>query len=437
MDFAGPGELLTFSVGEQGGKPGQYLLIWDVETGKLLRQFENNHLNASAGRYEVSPGGAFLATIHNVAVEIIDLKTGQVSGTIKSAKSSERGKNVVLDSFCFSSDGTEIATLCEGSQGGLITVYDMETGDVKLSHELSVGQKKSRQNHWQSYKGPHLQMIANPAGFLMFGSSFIERESGFLIWQFEQSPQEYNNWQRLLTRSGLIGLSAERTPSKLQVLPFPSEKLMQALAAYQGDANALVKLGAKVAVDVEVGEVLFGKSEDVKQKIEKLIAGRLAEDGLEVGDDAATVLKARYTETVAQASPEIKKIFPENRVALTLGQLTIVWTSKDAKRSIYESVFNFDPYFQDYEEVDILGKQASSAVNLRMKGQLTETTSQQMVFEALELRLAAARMPYFVPIDKSLLSLPAITKSASAATVPSPNSGKSKMDSKKKKSVKR
>lgn len=436
LDFAGPGEVLTYSSGNYKGKFGHHLLIWDIETGKPLRYFPTDKLLPPAVKYDISPGRNFLAIANIVEIDIFDLRTGKLSGRIEPPRKAVDKNSVTLDSVCFSPDGTEIAALSQGVKGSVITVYDLASGDQKLSHDLSAGQKQGLGYLIDTYSGPRLQFVTEPPGFLWYGSAFVERESGLVVWKYEQGASDFTRWKRILTPSGMIACPKERGGSKLQLIPFPREKLIQSVAAYRGDAPAMVKRGAKVDLAVKIDKVLYGKPEDAKEAIKQLVVARLQNEQLEVGDEAASVMTVKYNEVVADATPEIKKIFPENRVPLTRGQLTIKWTSKDGKSPIYEEVLDIDPYMYEQEEGMILGSDASSVMNVRMRGQLTEQTAQKLVFEILNLRLTAARLPFFVPSDESLLTLPVIAKAPTAASGVMDAAGKPKAEMKKKKAGK-
>jgi hypothetical protein len=375
-------------------------------------------------RYDISPGRKWLATVIDQEVALIDLQAGQIQGRITPPARTEDGKPVFVDSFRFSPEGTEFACMSEGSDGTVIAVHDMSTGAVKLTHELARNLKSALQ-HPASYKGPHIEFVAEPAGFLWYGGGFIDRETGLMVWNYRQGTLEFSHWKRILTPAGLIVSTGGNKGRTLQALPFPSAKLKAALDAYRNDAPAIVKPGEKVKVTVKVGEVRFGKPDDAKQSIETVLAERLADDGLEVADDGGTVMAIQYKETAGKTLQEFKGGSPirgggvptGRSVQSTAGQLEIKWTSKDGKTKIYEHVVNLDP----------------SLLIIRDQGEITPDKARKQVFEILKVQLAGLPMPYFVPQDNALATLPMTTTSEAAAPSSPQDALKKKIEAKKKK----
>ncbi len=422
LDFAGPEEVLTYTFGQENGKFGYHLRVWDAQSGAGSRQMDLDKNISGDNRYDVSPGGNWLASIVIPEVVIYDLQTGQAKGSIAPPEKTEGGEFVHINSVRFSPDGTEIALLSEGSKASVITVRDLASGDVKLTHELPASMKSALQNP-ASYKGPHLEFVSQPAGFLWYGGAFIERDSGLMVWTYRQGQLEHSHWKRLLTPAGLIISTGGNNSRKVNVVPFPSAKLQKTLDAYRSDGPALLKPGAKVRVTVKVGEVRFGKPEEAKQSIETVLAERLADDGLEVSDDGGTVMAVEYKETAGKTLQEVKGGTirgggtPTGRsVQSTAGELQIKWTTKDGKTNVFERVVNLDPSF----------------LSIRTEGEVTDAMARQQVFAILKIQLAALPMPYFLSEDKELAVLPMSTTSEMASPASPQDALKKKIDAKKK-----
>jgi len=424
VDFAGPGEVLTYNFGQQNGKFVFHLRVWDAQTGNSLRQMDLDKNISGDGRYDISPGRNWLATVVEPDVVIYDLQTGQSKASITPPSQTEAGKSVHVSGFRFSPDGTEFVCMSDGFDGTVIAVHDMATGEVKLKHELTAALKSTLQ-HPASYKGPHIEFVTEPAGFLWFGGGFIERESGLMIWNYRQGQLEFSHWKRILTPAGLIVSTGGSRSRQLQVLPFPSEKLKKSLDAYRSDMPAIVKPGEKVKLSVKVTEVRFGKPDDARQSIETVLAERLADDGLEVGDDGSTAMTVQYKEKAGKTLQEVKGGTPfrgggvptGRSIQSTAGELVIKWTSKDGKTKIYEHTLNLDP----------------SMLTIRDPGEVTDEKARQQVFAILKIQLAGLPMPYFVPQDKSLAVLPMTTSSDMAAPLSPQDAMKKKIEAKKKK----
>ena len=427
LDFASAGEVLTYTFGQQSGKFGYHLRIWDAEKGTSVRQIDLDKNLSGDGRYDISPGRNYLASIVIPEVLILDLQKGRIKGTIIPPVKSEDGKHVSINSVRFSPDGNEIAVMSDGQTSSVIAVHDLATGNRKFTQDVNQAQKSSLQNP-ASYKGPHLEFVTVPSGFLLYGGGFIERKSGLMIWNYRQGILEFSHWKRLLTPAGLIVSTGNSSNRKIQVTPFPSEKLARSLEAYRGESAALVKPGEKVKLTVEVSDIRFGKPEDAKKNIERVLAERLAEDALEVGDDGATVMTVQYKEMEGKTLQEVKggSIIgkggvPTGRsVQSTAGELKITWTSKDGATQIFNDVINLDP----------------TRLIMRDTGPLTDDKVREQVFAILKIQLAGLPMPFFVPTDPTLVVLPMKTSSEMAAPPTADASLKAKIEAKKRKLTK-
>jgi hypothetical protein len=84
---------------------------------------------------------------------------------------------------------------------------------------------------------------------------------------------------------------------------------------------------------------------------------------------------------------------------------------------IFEDTVNLDP----------------SHLIIRDDGEATDEKARQQVFEILKIQLAGLPMPYFVPTDKSLMVLPAVTSSQMAVPSSAEDKIKAKIEAKKKK----
>lgn len=427
LDFAGSGEVLTYTFGQLNGKFVYHLRTWDAATGKPVQQMDLDKNISGDTRYDISPGRKWLATLIASDVVLYDLASGQPKVTITPPAQTEDGKFVHIDSVRFSQDGSELATLSGGSDASVLAVYDMTTGEIKVKHELPASSKAGLQ-HPSSYKGPHIEFVAQPNGFLWYGSGFVERESGMMIWTYKQGQLEYNHSDRILTPAGLITSTGGSAGKQLQVLPFPAEKLKKTVEAYNSGAPALVKPGEKVKVTIKVTEVRFGKPDEAKAALEGVLTDRLADDGLEVGDDGSTTIAITYKEKAGKVLNEVKGGTPFGRggqatgktIQSTAAELTIKWTSKDGKTKIYEDSVDFDPSF----------------LSIREPGDITDAKAREAVFDALKRQLSGLPMPYFVPEDKALSMLPVTTTSSMAPKMTAAEINKMKIEAKKKKTGK-
>ena len=102
-------------------------------------------------------------------MQIYSLQTGESQGAISPAIKAEDGQTVSINSVRFSPDGKELACYCDGQSDSVLTVHDMASGEQEpLRHDLSANLKAALL-HPASYKGPAVEFVQQPAGFLWAG----------------------------------------------------------------------------------------------------------------------------------------------------------------------------------------------------------------------------------------------------------------------------
>lgn len=423
LNFAGPDELIVFTLGDTGGKSTARMSIRDANTGKELRDIKIQNNIGNKKQTDISPGRTYLATVYWGEAAIYDLNTGEKVGAIKPGDKTEAGELASISSVRFSPDGKEIAVYGEGQRAGIITVYDLATGNQTARLELSGAMKSSLQ-HPASYLGPPIEFTADPPGFLWYGSAVVDRETSALVWQYKQGILEFSHWPRILTPSGLIVSMGGHGARKIMVAPFPSRELAQAMEDYRSEKPALVKPGEKVKVKITVGPVRSGTKEAALKALQEVLAERLAEDGLEVDDSGSTLFTFKYSEREGKELKEVKGGDFLGRggketgrtVQSTAADVEISWTSKDGKTKIYEHKFDYDP----------------SVLIVRSNEEVNATAARNSVFASLKVYLAGLPMPYYVPLEKGGQTLPLVTNSALAAPPSKADMLKSKIDAKKK-----
>ena len=421
LDFAGPDEVLTYTFGQTAGKFGYHLRVWDAKTGNSVRQMDLDKNLSGDQRYDISPGRNLLVSIMSSDAVIYDLQTGQEKGSITPPNRMEDGQSVNLDGVRFSPDGTELGCLSGGSRGSIISTYDLANGDQKSKCELTAAMKSSLQ-HPASYKGPALEYVSQPNGFLWYGSGFVDRETGLLLWTYKQGILEFSHWRRIITPAGMIVSTGGHDVRKIQVVPFPAADLEKALADYRSDKAALIKPGEKVKVVVKVTDVRFGTKDEATKEIEGVLAERLADDGLEVADDGGTILNVKYKESAGKVLKEMKGGTirgggtPTGKtVQSTAAEVEMSWTTKDGKTKVFEHKLDLDP----------------SMLTVRSNEEVTDAVAHKQVFAILKLQLAGLPMPFYVPLEKGGLTLPMVTNSSMAAPLSKEDALKKKIEAKK------
>ena len=424
LDFAGPGEVLTYTFGQQSGKFVFHLRVWDAQTGSRCGKWTSTKTFRAMGAYDISPGRNWLATVVEPEVVIYDLQTGQPKASITPPAQTEAGKSVHVNGFRFSPDGTEFVCMSDGFDG---TVHRRARhGDrrsqaqARADRRTQIGPAKSgivqRTAHRVRHRAARVPLVRGRIHRTRNGPHALELPAGAARIQPLAADPHAGRTDRLHRRAA--------SPASCRFSPFPSDKLKKSMDAYRSDVPAIVKPGEKVKVTVKVGEVRFGKPDDAKQSIETVLAERLADDGLEVADDGSTAMSVQYKEKAGKTLQEVKGGsirgggVPTGRsIQSTAGEMVIKWTSKDGKTKIYEHTVNLDP----------------SVLTIRDPGEVTDDKARQQVFAILKVQLASLPMPYFVPQDKALAVLPMTTSSEMASPLSPKDAMKKKIEAKKKK----
>lgn len=424
LDFAATGEVVTNTFGGAAGKQTNHWRVWSAEKGALLREL--NIQTDGPGNFYISPGGRWLASASSSQITIHDLQTGEKKGEIALPSKFKNGKIALLAALRFSADGKELAALTRGSTDPSdpenvlgITVFDNATGQMTLSHEV----RNTRGFLWRStannYKGPPLEFVGSQVGFFVDGRELIDRKSGRVVWRFHQRSGEHNDAPRILTPTGLIASAGDGFDKKIQVLPFSGEKLDRSIDALNENADAFVKPGDKVTLNIEMKESDFPNARNLKIGLEQSLSDRLTDGGLIVGADGATTVKVVVKNTTGKKSNNpAANTLTKPQPNVPSADLLIQWTGKDGKAVLFE---------------DIVPMQAA----LLLEGNRGEDPNARAnytgMFDPFVLKVP---FPCFIPADKNLIALPAMTSSYVPPEPPVKESAKPKMETKKKKSSK-
>lgn len=423
LEFAGPDELVTFTLSQTAaGQFAKRVRVSDAKTGRSLRSFEikNNIYGQHHGL--ITPGGKYFMAPDTNSFEFFDLATGEPCGRLVPSKKTESGVYVSPESIVVSPDCTEAAIYSDGQKTGQIEVFDLATGDLKLTHELRPASFSYLQNE-SSYKGPPLEFVEEPAGFLWYGTALIDRETGDLLWRFCQHILEYSHTKRILTPKWLMMVHGGYGKKKLESLRFPGSELTKTFAAYSADGPAIVKPGSQVKLDIVVGKVLQGSADDTRSAIEDVMTERLADDGIEVSDEGSTTFTVVYAEEPGRDLEEVvgADIFGNGGkktgrvVKGTISHVSLNWRVGEAK-PFFEDSYDYEP-----SSVTIFNKEGSIQAEAR-----------KQIFDIFKRNLLMTSLPYYVPEDPSIGSLPMTTYSPLAKGESKADKIKKKLDAKKK-----
>jgi WD40 repeat protein len=128
------------------------LKVWDAETGAELfsRQADENTPGAPLGRLVYSPDGRFLAVGCRGEVRLMDAQTHAEVRVLRGAMGL---------AMAFSPDSKRLATLAFDRVGGIVKVWDPETGRETLTLRLS-----SKESVWITC------LVFSPDGYYLAAS---------------------------------------------------------------------------------------------------------------------------------------------------------------------------------------------------------------------------------------------------------------------------
>ncbi|MCA9005998.1 MAG: hypothetical protein KDA70_12070, partial [Planctomycetaceae bacterium] len=170
------------------------------------------------------------------------------------------------------------------------------------------------------------------------------------------------------------------------------------LAAYDSRSEAYLGAGQQVSLEVNVGEIKFGKPEEVKSILGDVITQRLKTEGFQVADDQPTVFKIEYKEQAGNTLQLAKNVKPS--AANPLGRVATGQTLETTA-----ALFELSWYDRESQKTLWSKKVAINPRVLYLK-EATAQGARTEMFENLQSRLRAEFIPYFIPKDDTLKMLP-------------------------------
>ncbi|HEX9924605.1 MAG TPA: protein kinase [Anaerolineae bacterium] len=213
------------------GSEDKTAILWDVQTGQIIRRFDS--YNAAIVAVEFSPDGkSIVAAGWNDDLPVIrwDIETGQIIQRYE-------GKATGMQGLAFTPDGSAILS---GSNDGIVILWDAHTGQI--IHQIDVGLDES--------SGSLREIVISPDGLTAI--SGIE-SSEMLLWDLSTGE--------LLRR-------------------YPVDGGVQTVAFHPNGGSVFVGTGTSTLIQLELqtGEILntFTGHNEVILDVEVLANGRYA-----------------------------------------------------------------------------------------------------------------------------------------------------------------
>ncbi|MFG0295046.1 MAG: WD40 repeat domain-containing protein [Maioricimonas sp. JB045] len=384
FDFAGPGQLLTYSFGKPEGaaKFVHRLRIIDIETGNLVREM-SDPIKVDANHLALSPGRRYLATKDTNVLLIYDLQEGRLAASqdISPGGSWSAGK------MAFSRTGDRLAVLFNELEGCMIRVLDV-SNDETLA-EFSFSGRLEDVIPGTTYEGPDVEWLPGDVGWLLGGTLVIDAGSGRKLWLLKTAKNDYdldNSRRRVPVADGFITVAGRDGRAQFERLRFEFDEAIATVAGVADDQEALLKPGMSVSIEVEAKDVRFGTPEETAAGLKEALSRGLEQDGFTVEDDQPVVLKVTYQEGSAGTFTQRKGFSPirseptGKTVDGTMAAIRLEWRAN--KRKLWEDAFEYSPRI-----LFIRGKE------------LTDEAARDQMFKSLGGQLAGRPIAWYVGAD--------------------------------------
>ncbi len=397
MDFGPNNQLCYYATGP--ARLGARVKLWDIDQGKLVREVPIKGAHNSKC-HAFSPGRRYVVIAnHADRITVIDLAAGKIAGSVQLPKSSELTPFFTPQAVCLGPDGARISVLLDSLTETRIVKIDVQTGQYDSKKDFAFpGWLLGSIHAAASYKGPPLECLPNGA-YLVAGSMLIDGESGRMVWQLDYGPRHFDFEKRIPVPNGLVGTEGTREGKRLVVLDIPWNEITASLKALAAGQTAAVKPGQPVSLEIKVGTLQHGTSEETAQALSEALTRRLAAVGIEVKPGQAAVLSVSYQEAAGKNLQEsvhdlnnpLNKATTGRSVQTTRAELAVSWLRDKTAAPIWSKTIKVNPSV------------------LVVQGEITPEKARAKMFEDLNNTLLSQPIPYFIPDDQKLAQLPGVT----------------------------
>jgi len=411
-EICGSDKAFAKIIRKEGNQYKTILKLWDLTSGKLLKENEVKSSEFFDSNYAISPGGKYLisSTVDKLFVyDLTSLKMIRLLDIKDYLDPTE--KYPILSSMQFSVDGKQLGLLVNMSMVTSVWLIDLETGKSTKAYQAAGSLDKVFSE--PAYEGNKLILTPSGNSFLLYGALLVDRQSKRNVWLYHPVPNVIMRNKLYITPHYILagtdsaltdarGRLRLKTKPKLVSVPLPEKKIADSLAAYQSEGEAILSAGKQVSIDVKIAKVKFSNEEEVKSILRDVIRQRLESEGFKVVPNQPIVFKLEYGEQEGNKLQMTKRGKPTpgnplgrtatgQSLQTTAAAFKLSWIEKKTKRTLWTKQALVNPRF------------------LILRDATAEEARKQM-FEGLQNRLMAESIPYFIPHDKNLSMLPGETQ---------------------------
>jgi hypothetical protein len=414
MLFAGPGQIVTSKQTNQG----KLFQVWDVASGQAVREFKGPAA-FEAESAVVSADAKLLAVFADKQAVVYELAAGKELARLDCPP--PPFSVIFCRGLQFTPDGSELGGVFYNNRETHVLSWSLADKQRVVEHQIASDVKHTAKGAF-SYKGPGFEWLPDASACLLYGHAIIDRTTGRLVWLIRPADEDiYPAARRMLDNDHIaIALGPFNGAKKISVLKLPWGKIDAALKALAADADAHVRPGLSVTLEVEVGPVRQGTPAQAKADLIAALTERLEADGVHVAAGQQTVLSLKYSEREGATLHEMQSqggpgSFPG--LPGSAGNAVATGRTVQGTRAICDIAFKLAgrtaPFWSNHIDID--------PKTIIVREQASDAAARSATFRLVKGALTQQPIPYFVPKDANLAALPGTTQlpaSTPAATRP-------------------
>ncbi len=364
---------------------GSRLLVYRPTDGKILREKSVSRIDAS--KVAITDNGKYCAIATSDSVEILDLAKGEaVSRLEKPPVDKPLNLFIFVCSLAFSPDSTEIAGLIS-VDGFRFVVWDSK-GAIIEDHKLALQIGGAYNN------GAGIEWAPDGQGWLLHGNYYFDRQLKAVAWILKP-PVQHNYHHRWLDNEHIVASQGDFQNRDLVSVAVPRADIARTAQALAAGADALLKPGDSISVNVQMGKTRFAGVQQVQQTLFETVSKRLQAGGLSVAPGQPVTLNLYYSEKQGKElrvvqGPGVFGRDTGQRVQETVVNVQAKMVRQGIDKPIWEKSIDYgNPHHI-----------RSATVN--------DAAVRQATARLVEYVLSSMSIPYFVPADPQAMRLPVI-----------------------------
>ncbi|MEZ6132649.1 MAG: hypothetical protein R3C59_28615 [Planctomycetaceae bacterium] len=399
MILTSPTRLVTYTLSRTAGGFSKAVKLFSVPDGKLLNTIEVEspwYLKQLA----VSANGRYLAWLDRKEGLSI-YETESLERLVRLPMNGASASYANPDGAAFSVDGTRLAAVYTTADETSIKVLQLRDGSI--SEVNLAGNLVSSALTGDPYVGPVVEWLPDDSGWVLFGRTIVDAATGLRVWTVDSAGLNGTKRRQILLNGMLVhkgGMDMETqkiTPQQLVFVDWPRDDIQKSLAALAA-GTAVFRPGSTVEVKVETGTLKHGEPEQTQAELKSALEQRMQRDGMQIGAESGIVLHAHYSEQDGQTLHMRDRNVPRSAqvptgpgIQSTVAVIQLELRLPDKSKPVWTTQVNVDPR------------------SLLIRGEANAQSAREAMFQSAQRQITAAAIPWFIPDDNKLPTLPGLT----------------------------